>query len=182
MSKKETSKDLESAYHEYQHLPLQFDSLLMATVNDSCIPNASYAVYIKAQGDYYVFISELATHTENIIKNRQVSALFIENEEQAQHLFARQRVTLFCDASEVERGSDNFHYIMKLFSQKFGKFMGLLEAKQDFHLFCLHPIKGSYVAGFGRAFSIEGENIKQIQHVNESGHKASIDQHKSVLA
>ena len=142
MSKKAISIDIEVAYQEYQRLPLQFDSLLMATVSDAGIPNASYAAYIKIQGDYYVFISELAIHTENIIKTRQVSALFIENEEQARHLFARQRVTQLCDANEVERGDDNYQYIMRLFSQKFGKFMQLLEAKRDFHLFCLHPLKG----------------------------------------
>ncbi len=185
MSKQEISIDLQAAYQEYQRLPLQFNSLLMATVSDSGIPNASYAAYIKDQGDYYVFISELATHTENIIKTRQVSVLFIENEQQAQHLFARQRVTQFCDANEVNRDTDNYQHIMLLFSQKFGKFMKLLEDKQDFHLFCLHPIQGSYVAGFGRAFTIKGDDIKQMHHINDAGHKTSpnhTDQQETVKA
>jgi putative heme iron utilization protein len=68
-----TSIDLNVAYQDYLRLPAQFDSLLMATVSDNGIPNASYAVYIQAMGNYYVFISELAAHTGNLRYNKQVS-------------------------------------------------------------------------------------------------------------
>lgn len=163
--------DLEKAFHAYQRLPLQFNSLLMATASENGIPNASYAVYVKVDGKYYVFISELAEHTHNIRKNNQVSILFIENEKDAQHLFARQRVTQLCEACVINRDEEGYQHIMQLFSYKFGKFMKMLEEKQDFHLFCLHPVKGSYVAGFGRAFAIENEDLKQIFHVNDGGHK-----------
>ena len=43
----------------------------------------------------------------------------------------------------------------------------------------------SYVAGFGRAFAIEGDDVKQMRHINDAGHKASavhVDQQETVQA
>lgn len=157
--------DLDEAFRAYQTLPMQHDSLIMATVNKDGMPNASYAVYIRDRHDYYVFISELATHTGNIAETGRVSVLFIENETQARHLFARRRVTLQCTASKIEHDCDLYRRIMKLFTDKFGSFMQLLENKQDFHLFRIRPLSGAYVAGFGRAFAIDGEQLGRIRHL-----------------
>lgn len=173
MAQKKTSIDLDVAFQEYSRLPEQFDSLLMATVSENGIPNSSYAAYIKAMGNYYVFVSDLAAHTSNLRLHKQASIMFIENEQDAQHLFARQRVTLLCEASIVDRNGEIFPYIMQLFSQKFGKFIDLLQEKKDFHLFCLQPKSGGYVAGFGRAFAIEGKELSEISHVNDMGHKSA---------
>jgi len=171
MAQTKENVDLDKAYQEYLRLPAQFDSLLMATVSENGIPNASYAAYIQALGNYYVLISDLATHTDNLRRNKQVSVLFIENEQDAQHLFARQRATLLCEVDEVDQNGEVFPYIIQLFTHKFGKFIDLLQGKQDFHLFCLHPMSGTYVAGFGRAFTIEGDDLDAISHINDVGHR-----------
>jgi putative heme iron utilization protein len=144
----------------------------MATVDAAGIPNASYAAYVEDAGDYYVYVSELATHTQNLQQSGTASVLFIENETEARHLFARQRVTYQCETYEVLRDSERFGRIMGLFSEKFGGFMEMLKNLQDFHLICLHPIEGAYVQGFARAFIVEGENLSQIRHMNDKGHQA----------
>ena len=41
---------------------------------------ASYAAYVERDGDYYVYLSERALHTCNLLDNGRVSVLFIENE------------------------------------------------------------------------------------------------------
>lgn len=165
--------DLNEVRIAYEAFPQQFDSLLMATVNAAGIPNASYATYVKDAGDYYVYVSELATHTQNLQQSGTASVLFIENEAEAQHLFARQRVTYQCESYEIVRDCERFGQIMGLFSEKFGGFMEMLKNLQDFHMICLHPIEGAYVQGFARAFIVDGENMMRIRHMNDTGHKSS---------
>ena len=176
MKQNQKNINLIQVYQEYETLPQNFNSLLMATVSENGVPDASYAPYVQHKNDYYVFISDLSIHTSNVAKTGHVSLLFIENEDKAQHLFARKRVTLQCETGEIGRGTEHHKNIMNIFSDKFGKFMKLLEANQDFHLYRIRPLKGAYVAGFGQAFKIEGDNLQQIRHVNDMGHKASSHQ------
>ena len=173
MQQKKPTIDLDNMYQEYNDLPQNFNSLLMATVSEEGVPDASYAPFVKSKDDYYVFISELSINTGNVAKTGQTSVLFIEDEDKAQHLFARKRVTLQCETGEIARGTEQYKDIMPLFTKKFGKFMEMLEENQDFHLYRIRPLKGAYVAGFGRAFKIEGDKLKKIKHVNDMGHKAS---------
>lgn len=165
--------ELQNVLEESQHFPQQFNSLLLATVNASGRPEASYAPYIKDHGNYYIYVSELSAHTANLSGAARCSVLFIENEAQAKHIFARQRLTLDCSASEVERNSARFNEVMGLFRETFGGFMDMLSGLQDFHLFALTPEQGNYVAGFARAYRLGGDDLSLIQHRNDQGHGKS---------
>ncbi|BBL57062.1 HugZ family pyridoxamine 5'-phosphate oxidase [Methylomonas koyamae] len=164
--------DLEQIRQSYSALAQSFSSVLLATVSADGEPEASYAAYLRHDGDYYIYVSELSAHTRNLLDNGKVCLLFVEDETKAAHLFARQRVTYHCTAGEVERDTEAFAYIMALFEEKFGAFMKQLQNMQDFHLFCIRPQRGSFVQGFAKAFSIEGDDLGQIRHVNDVGHKA----------
>jgi len=163
--------DLNEARQACQRFSKSFDSLLMATTDNNGIPNASYAACIKEQGDYYVYISELAAHTQNIANNGRVSLLFIEDEEQSHHLFARKRLTYQCKAREIAFDSAKFLPILELFARKFGELIDVLKNLQDFHLYRLHPFKGVYVHDFARDFAIEGDDLENIRHSNGGRHK-----------
>ncbi|OAH97039.1 HugZ family protein [Methylomonas methanica] len=163
--------DLEQVRAAYTALTQTFSSALMATVSASGEPEASYAAYVRHDGQYYVYVSELSAHTQNLLNNGRVCLLFVEDEDKAAHLFARQRVTYHCSASEIDRDTDAFEYIMALFEEKFGAFMKQLQKMQDFHLFRIRPQRGSFVQGFAKAFLIEGDDLTQIRHVNDVGHK-----------
>lgn len=149
----------------------QFASLLLATADAQGLPHASYAAYVQDDGKFYVYVSELAAHTRNLQRSGTASVMFIENEEQAKHIFARQRLNYQCETHEVARASEQFAHIMALFEQKFGSFMEMLKNLQDFHLIAIHPIQGTYVQGFARAFVLEGEELGKIRHMNDVGHK-----------
>lgn len=151
----------------------EYNSVQMATVDKDGMPEASYAPFVKLDNEYYVYLSELSKHTGNLIDNGKVSLLIIENEQDAKHLFARKRVTYRASSMEIGRGSDEFASIMKNFEDKFGKFMLMLSNLKDFHLFKIRPDKGNFVAGFARAFYLEGENLDQLRHVNDVGHAAA---------
>lgn len=168
----ENAIDLNTVKQEYQEFPSVFDSVLMGTVNAEGIPDVSYAAYVAFEDYYYIYISELSRHTQNLMDTGKVSLLFIENEERAKHLFARQRVTMDCEAAEIERGSEHFELMLDKFQQRFGKFMEMLKNLNDFHLFRIEPKKGSYVRGFAQAFRLEGQGLQNVSHINDVGHRA----------
>lgn len=165
------SPDLAEINTEYRTFPDEFESLLMATANANGLPEASYAAYLEEAGDYYVYLSELAQHTGNLQEKPQCSVMFIENEQDASHLFARRRLTYQCESDEVLRGSGHFEKIMDAFEQKFGDFIKMLRGMEDFHLFRLSPKKGKYVAGFAQAYEISGDQMESVTHRNEKGHR-----------
>ncbi|MDO8844166.1 HugZ family protein [Methylicorpusculum sp.] len=165
--------DMNEVRDAYQQLPEQFNSLLMATVSPAGFPEASYAAYVKHEGSFYVYVSELAAHTRNMAHSGLAGVLFIEDEDKAGNLFARQRVTYQCTALEVARDSQAFEDIMSLFEAKFGEFIKFLKQLQDFHLYRLTPHKGNFVQGFARAFTIDGEAMDQIRPINDKGHKTA---------
>lgn len=171
-----TDIDLERTLENARHFPAQFQTLHLATCNNTGIPEASYAAYVEYEGSYYIYISELAKHCSNLKENAHASVLFIESEAETKHPFARQRLTLSCTASECERDSQEFEIVMAKFSEKFGNFMDMIARLSDFHLYQLTPEQGNFVAGFAKAFTLTGNDLANITHRNEQGHYTSTDE------
>lgn len=148
-----------------------FQSLLLATANAAGNPNASYAPYVADTGGYYIYVSELAAHSGNLRCRPVASVLFIEDELTAHHLFARKRLTLECRAEPVERGTVVWTAILDRFAEMHGTLMATLRDLQDFQLFRLTPVKAVYVRGFAQAYELTGEQLQQIRHINDKGHR-----------
>jgi len=138
------------------------ESLMMATVNADCNPEISYAPYIEQDGCFYIFISELAAHTRHLLHNGKVSVLFIEDESNANNTFARKRQTFTCQSGQIPRDAHSFSSIMDKMQNRFGNLIETLLTLKDFHLFELKPIKGQYVAGFGKTYQIDVNTGKYI--------------------
>lgn len=155
-----------------QRFPAQFQTVHLGTVAADGQPEASYAPYVADQGRYYVYLSRLARHAGNLRDVPRASVLFIEDEAQAKHLFARERLTLACAVTEVARDTPRFEVVLDLFGERFGKFMQVIRPLQDFGLFELQPVTGSYVAGFARAYVLDGGDLDHIRHRNDGGHLA----------
>lgn len=149
-----------------------FKSIQLATVNAQGVPEASYAAFVERDNKFYIYVSELATHCGNLRETSRCSAMFIESEQDAAHLFARKRLVFQCTAQEVERGTTKFAEIMTLFQARFGPFMEAIDQLTDFHLYELNPTQGSYVAGFAKAYRLTGQDLTQITHRNDQGHVA----------
>ena len=164
--------DLNEVMEECRGFPAQFKSLHLATCNATGEPEASYAPYIEHEGCYYVYTSELSAHTANLTASGRCAVLFIESEAQTKHVFARRRLTLQCTATECPRSAPQFEPLMDLFVEKFGNFMEMLRTLADFHLYQLRPHSGGYVAGFARAYTLEGVGLRTIKHRTEQGHRS----------
>lgn len=175
------SAALELVLDDSQNFPTQFKTLHLATCSLQGEPEASYAAYVEHDGHYYVYVSELAAHTRNLMETGRCAVLFIESEGDAKHLFARRRLALQCVAAEALRGSPQFDLIMDKFEEKFGNFMAMMRKLSDFHLLQLQPTHGNYVAGFAKAYALEGPGLKDIKLRSEQGHRPADKQTAETL-
>jgi len=155
--------DTASILEEAEELISQFKTVQLATVNDQGNPEASYTPYIRDARRYYIFISGLASHTNNILAHPVLSLFFIQSEYEARNLFARRRLTLECTATSIPRDSEQWNPLLDKFRDTHGATVDVLRSLSDFQLFELKPTKGNYVKGFGQAFILEGEDLKEVK-------------------
>ena len=150
---------------EAERLITQFKTVQMATLNPLGNPEASYTPYIRHSGDYYIFVSGLASHTNNICQHPVLSLFFVQNEAEAKNLFARKRMTIECTGVLIERNNEQWGEILDQFQNEHGATVELLRTLPDFTLFKLSPISATFIKGFGQAFKLAGEGLKNVTQV-----------------
>ena len=149
-----------------QQLEQSRKTLLLSTLNTDQFPEISYAPYFKSEtGEFFIFISELSAHTQNLLANPKASVMFIADECDSQNLFARERLIYQCHVEEIERGIPVYTERLDQLETKFGNIMGMLRTLTDFKLFQLKPVKGTYVVGFGKAYEVEPKT-GQLVHIS----------------
>lgn len=147
----------------------RFRTLLMATVSADGTPEASYAPFIRSEGnEFYVYVSGLARHTRNLLATRVASVLFIEDERDASQAFARKRLTLDCRAETIARESAQWNEIIARFSREFGEVMELIGPLPDFQLFRLMPQSATYVRGFAQAYRASTPALDRFEHIRDA--------------
>lgn len=142
-------------------------TLIMASLAEDGVPETSYTPY--AQGDtgcFYIFISELASHTANLRRAPQLSVLFIQDERDSRNLYARERLTWRCCAREVAISSAEYEQGVALLRAEQGGMIDMLSGLSDFRLFALEPVSGTYVVGFGKAFEVNAASGRLV-HIDE---------------
>lgn len=148
-----------------------FKTVILSTVSSKGTPEASYAPSVlDDKKNFYVYVSSLAKHTANLTFSKRASLMIIEDEQQTENLHARKRLTLNCSICPIQRESEQFEEIQKIFVEKFGETSALLKNLLDFKLFCLTPIDGRLVTGFGSTFRLTGTKIDTLKPVNGPGH------------
>ncbi|BAY62403.1 pyridoxamine 5'-phosphate oxidase-related FMN-binding protein [Calothrix brevissima NIES-22] len=157
---------LEKVQAEYENFTAQFESVIISTVSEAGIPNASYAPFVMDNAhNIYIYVSGLATHTKNIYANPHVCVLFIEDESQTHQIFTRRRLSFDCKASLIERETAQWNHIVEQFQQRFGEIIEVLRSLNDFRIFQLTPSEGRFVVGFGAAYHISGDNLQQLVQI-----------------
>ena len=164
------NKELETTADRYSALIESALTLTLATVDQTQMPQASYVPFVRdAAGNYFVYVSDLSSHTANLIRSQKASVMIIEDEATASHLFARKRVNFECRARELARETPEFEAAAALLCERFPEmFPGMLEML-DFHVIELKPLGGRLVLGFGQAYDVSGERMSEIKHVGGSG-------------
>ncbi len=154
-----TPEELESIADDYRKLIASQQTLLLSTATREGQPLISYAPYVQdASGKFFIYLSELASHTANLTNNPQASIMFICPEAESGNLFSRPRVIFNCRVTEIADNEAVYISQVQALQTKFGEVVGILRSLPDFHLFALHPQSGRYVAGFGRTYLINVPN------------------------
>ena len=154
----------ENALQAHSELLAQTHSLILATADKGGTPEASTTPFVQDEnGDYYIFVSHLARHTQNLEHSNRASVMLLEDEGQSQQLFARRRIQLQCDVFRPD--PDQCRRIMDQFRTEHGKIMDLLSSLPDFVLFRLHPVSGQFVMGFGQAYRLIGEGLSELEQI-----------------
>ena len=152
-----TESELDSLQRACDGLIQHQQSLLLASRSEQGKADISYAPYLREGGDFYIFVSQLAKHTQNLLSYPQASVLFIEPETEAANPFARRRLTFDCRVREINKNDPDHGQILDGMAAKFGETVNLLRSLPDFHLFALTPERGLFVAGFGKAFAVDAQ-------------------------
>ena len=149
-----------------------FKSAVLGTIGENGYPFSSYAPFYYDGISVYIFISDIATHAKNMQQRAKASAFFIEDESKTQQIFARKRISLQCDATQISKDDASFEPIMEAFVSKQGETLTMLMGMKDFNLYVLTPIYGEATFGFGEAYSIGGEKMNElVTRTGDSGHK-----------
>ena len=143
--------DTQQVLDDCLNLQQGFNSVLLSTVNQQSEPLASYAPYVAYKGGFFVFVSELALHTQNMLTTKRASLMFIENEEQAKNPYARQRAVIQAQVYLVE-DEVLINTLFSIMEQRHGGTINLLKTLSDFKMLELRPKHGRYIVGFGKAY------------------------------
>ena len=160
-----SAQKLEDFTRRYHELIASQQTLLLSTASVNGVPDISYAPFVRGHaGLFYIFVSEMAGHTANLLNNPQASILFIRPESECRNLFARERAVLSCSVKEILRDDEIFIDRLQALQDKFGEVVNVLRSLSDFHLFALRPESGRFVIGFGRAFTVN-VNDSTLSHI-----------------
>lgn len=156
---------------ELQDFREQCKTLQLATLTaTNTTPHVSYAPFVFIDRDYYILVSDIAQHGQNLKHQPLVSIMLIEDEATARSLYARRRLTFDSHAKVVAKDSDDGIKAIQQLRHRFGEIIDNLSQFADFNLYRLTPESGRYVKGFGQAFEISGEDTVDVVHLQE-GHK-----------
>lgn len=158
--------EIAAALDDYRALIETAEGAHLATLGESAGPEASYAPCAWHDGDCYLFLSALSSHTANLRRDPRISLMLLEEAGKAPNAFARQRVSLRGSVAIVDRDTDLFADALAEFRRRYGEIMPLLESLPDFTLFRIRLEAGSFVRGFGQAYALEGEKLERLRHID----------------
>lgn len=149
-----------------------FKSTVLSTIDKRGNPFTSYAPFVKENGNYYIYISSMARHYENLSLNNKLSLFFIEDEISCENIFGRKRVVIQCTSKKLPRDNEKFEKLMKKFELNHGKTASMLKTMKDFSIFEFTPFEGEAIFGFGEAYDLGGKNFdKLVERTGLTGHR-----------
>lgn len=151
-------------------------SLQLSSLQKNGLPYASYAPFALGEECIYVLLSEVALHAVNLQHNPMASVLIIQDEDNAEELFARVRVNYQVKTSLIEHDSEAWQIGIDTLSQRHGERIVNLSQLSDFKLFTLSPKGGRFVKGFGRAYTLASDSLagEEVNHLTQGHRKRAV--------
>ena len=157
----------ESPQVSFSNFKTNVKTLALATLTEEARPNISYAPFVEDDnGNFYLFLSQLAHHTQELLSHEVASILLMEDEQDSRQIFARQRISYHCEVDVILADELEYELMLNALEQRFGNIIQLLRGLPDFILFKLKPYEGRYVKGFGKAYELVGEGLTELKHID----------------
>ena len=138
-------------------------TLQLATVDSQGIPHISYAPFIREAEHFFIYVSQLASHTEYLQQTPKVSLMVIRDEAQSKNLFARERLIIQANATVLDQMAHNS--VLDNMETSLGGTVAILRSLPDFVLFKLSAVNARYIAGFGKAFQLDMQKML-LEHIS----------------
>ncbi|KXK10964.1 MAG: pyridoxamine 5'-phosphate oxidase-like FMN-binding protein [Chloroflexi bacterium OLB14] len=134
----------------------------LGTLRDDA-PQVSMVAYVFTEdfSAFYIFVSRLAQHTVDMQKNKEVSLLICETDDERNDPQSLARVSIRGKAEQIENGAPGYMPLKKKYLQRFPESESLFQLT-DFNFWRITPKGGRYVAGFAKAYNITAESLKQV--------------------
>jgi putative heme iron utilization protein len=134
----------------------------LGTLRDEA-PQVSMVAYIYADdfSAFHIFVSRLAQHTMDMQKNKEVSLLICETDDNKIDPQALARVSVRGKAEQIENGAPGYTLLKKQYLERFPESEQLFKLT-DFNFWRITPKGGRYVAGFAKAYNITAETLKKV--------------------
>ena len=163
---------MKNIYKEYYTFMKKAKNVYISSVDENNKPEISYSpCVVDDEKNVYILVSDLSKRTSSLVQGRNVSLMFIEPEEQCEEMYVRIRLIFECSTKQIERKTEKWNEQIPVFWDRFGDIINILKSLSDFKMFCFSPVSGSYVKGFGKAYTIEGGALNQISHINFSANQ-----------
>lgn len=136
---------------------------MLSTVTADGQPQASYTPFVM-EGDrtFYIFVSGLSSHTQNLKTTAKAGILLIEDEAQTNQIFARRRLMYDCSVKLIDRHDPQWATWADKFKARFGNLIDMLRQLPDFQIFQLTPQSGRFVVGFGAAYEVDTTDLTRL--------------------
>ena len=161
--KTEQSADLSPVQQQLASFIAARQSLVLATHDTQGECELGVAPFILVDGVFAVLLSRLAAHTRHLEHAPRAQIMLLEDEVETRQPYARLRMSVSCDATRLEREDALSDAIFELMQARFGSIVPLLRGLNDFNVFTLQPKVGRFIAGFGKAYRLEGLNV--VEHL-----------------
>src|SRR6476660_1729588 len=144
--------------HAARELLLQqsFGILSTLSVDVPGFPFGSVTPYcVDDESRPILYISTIAQHTKNILKDSRVSLTVVEPADDSDDVQARGRVTYLAHAVPIQ---DSLDEVRERYVRYFPSASGY-DQTHDFTFFRLDPVRVRFIGGFGQIFWVEPQEF-----------------------
>jgi putative heme iron utilization protein len=129
-------------------------------------PSVSLVAYVAAEdfSAFYLLVSHLAQHTQDMEKDKHVSLMISEPDDGREDPQTLARVTIRGNAEVMPIGVPGYMPAKDLYMARFPRSEPLFEFG-DFGLWRILPKGGRYVAAFAKAFNLTADSLMETAKV-----------------
>jgi hypothetical protein len=126
-------------------------------------PSVSMVAFVPAQdfSAFYIHVSRLAQHTMDMLKDKNVSLMITEIDDEREDPLTLARISIRGVVEALSPGEPGYNPIKSIYLERFPTSEPLFKLK-DFGLWQIIPKGARYIAGFAKAYNLTPESLKKV--------------------